>query len=52
VPREEREGLELIADGKEIVWIVGGRLSEKYKITEETLDAVIIKYIMRKHLAE
>lgn len=47
VPREERDELELIADGNEIVWIVGGRLSEKYKITDETSDAVVIKYIRR-----
>jgi len=47
IPREERETLELIADGSEIVWIVGGRLSDKYKITDETIDAVVIKYIRR-----
>ncbi len=47
VPREKRDGLELIADGNEIVWIVGGRLSEKYKITDKTSDAVVIKYIRR-----
>jgi tRNA(Ile)-lysidine synthase len=47
VPREERDELQLIADGNEIVWIVGGRLSEKYKITDETTDAVMIKYKRR-----
>lgn len=47
VPREERDELKLIADGSEIVWIVGGRLSEKYKITDETSDAVVIQYIRR-----
>ena len=47
VPREERDELELIADGSEIVWIVGGRLSEKYKITDETSDVVVIQYIRR-----
>ncbi len=47
IPREERDTLELIADGNEIVWIVGGRLSENYKITDKTLDAVVIKYIRR-----
>jgi len=45
VPREKRDDLELIADGHEIVWIVGGRLSEKYKISGDTSDAVLIKYI-------
>lgn len=47
IPREKRDTLELIADGNEIVWIVGGRLSENYKITDKTLDAVVIKYIRR-----
>jgi tRNA(Ile)-lysidine synthase len=47
IPREERDELELIADGNEIVWIVGGRLSENYKITDKTSDAVVIKYIRR-----
>lgn len=47
VPKEERDELELIADGNEIVWIVGGRLSEKYKITNDTLDALLIKYMRR-----
>jgi tRNA(Ile)-lysidine synthase len=47
IPREDRDDLEFIADGNEIVWIVGGRLSEKYKITDDTTDAVVIKYIRR-----
>jgi len=47
IPREERDKLELIADGNEIVWISGSRLSEKYKITGETSDAIVIKYIRR-----
>lgn len=47
VPRDKRDELLFIADGSEIVWIVGGRLSEKYKITEKTSDAVVIKYIRR-----
>ncbi len=52
VPREERDSTELLADGKEIVWIVGGRLSEKYKIDNATEEAVVIKYARRKQNAE
>lgn len=51
VPRDERDELELIADGNEIVWIVGGRLSERYKITDSTSEVVFIKYIRRKSIA-
>jgi len=45
IPREERDKILLIADGKEIVWILGRRLSEKYKITKETKEAIIINVI-------
>ena len=52
VPRDKRDELELIADGNEIVWIVGGRLSERYKITDDTLDVLLIKYTRREQCAE
>lgn len=47
IPRETRDKIKLIADGSEIVWIVGGRLSEKYKVTDRTADVIIIKYSRR-----
>lgn len=47
IPREKRDEIELVADGSEIVWIVGGRISEKYKITDGTKDVIIIKYSRR-----
>ena len=43
IPREERDNIRLIADGGDIVWVVGKRLSEKYKITSETKKVVMIK---------
>ncbi len=43
IPKEERDSVELIADGKEIVWVVGKRLSENYKITNSTKDVLKIK---------
>lgn len=36
IPREERDYLPLIADGSHIMWIVGGRMSEGYKISGDT----------------
>lgn len=36
IPREERERLLLLADGAHILWIVGRRISEYYKVTEHT----------------
>ena len=45
IPKEERDSIYLIADGKEIVWVIGRRLSEKYKITEYTKEAIMINII-------
>lgn len=36
VPREKRDSLPLLADGAHIMWIIGGRMSEAYKVNEET----------------
>ncbi|MDO4477487.1 MAG: tRNA lysidine(34) synthetase TilS [Lachnospiraceae bacterium] len=36
VPREERDDLWLLADGDEIVWIIGHRIGATYKVTPET----------------
>lgn len=44
IPKEERDEIELLADGKEIIWVIGKRLSEKYKITGSTKNIIIIKY--------
>ena len=44
VPREEREHIPLIAAGEEILWITGGRISEKYKITPATTRVIELKY--------
>ncbi len=52
VPREERDAVPLIADGSEVVWIVGRRFSEKYKITDKTQKIIIIKYVGRTYNGE
>lgn len=44
IPREKREELVLLADGAHILWVIGYRISEKYKITEET------KTILKVHV--
>lgn len=44
IPREWRGSLPLIAAGSEILWIVGHRLSEAYKIDESTSQVLEIVY--------
>jgi tRNA(Ile)-lysidine synthase len=36
IPREERDYKLLVADGSHIMWIIGSRISEGYKVNEET----------------
>ena len=36
IPREERERMLLLADGNHILWIIGHRISDNYKVSEAT----------------
>ena len=44
IPKETRDQIPLIADGGEILWITGGRISERYKITSCTRNILEITY--------
>ena len=44
IPKEERDAIPLIVDGKEIIWVVGYRMNEKYKVTSNTKNVILIKY--------
>lgn len=45
VERRERDLVPLICHGKEIVWVVGYRISDKYKITDKTQQILSIKLL-------
>lgn len=45
MPHSLRDRMPLIADGQEIVWIPGYRLSERYKITEKTRKVLKIEAV-------
>lgn len=45
LPKEKRDNWPLIADGQEIVWVIGSRLNSKYFVTEVTKKILEIKYI-------
>ena len=42
IPKEKRDQVLLLADGHEIVWILGSIISEKYKITSDTQNVVVL----------
>ena len=40
IPEQERDRIPLIADGDHVVWIIGYRISDYYKITDETVHVL------------
>lgn len=47
IPREERDRRILLADGSHILWVTGMRISENYKVTEQT--RMILKVQMKEN---
>lgn len=45
IPREERNQIPLLADGRHILWIIGYRISEGYKVTNDTRRIMQAEYI-------
>lgn len=43
IPRQERDGLWLLAAGQEVLWIIGDRIGEKYKVTDTTRQILYIQ---------
>ncbi|MDO4519738.1 MAG: tRNA lysidine(34) synthetase TilS [Eubacteriales bacterium] len=44
IPAEDRGRIPLIALDREIIWMVGGRISEKYKVSSTTKNVLQISY--------
>ena len=40
IPAAERDRIPLLADGSHIIWIIGYRISEYYKIGPETVEVL------------
>ena len=36
IPRQNREQMLLLTDGSHVLWVIGKRISEYYKVTEQT----------------
>lgn len=43
IPREQREMVSLLAEGNHVLWIVGYRISEYYKVTDKTKQILQVK---------
>ena len=44
IPREDRDQICLLADGNHVLWIVGYRVSEGYKVTDHTTTILQVTY--------
>lgn len=44
IPLKKRDDIPIILDNRNIIWVVGLRISEEYKITSETKRVLAIKY--------
>lgn len=45
IPKAERDRLYVIADGSHIMWVIGDRISEYYKVTEQTKRVLRISIV-------
>jgi tRNA(Ile)-lysidine synthase len=45
IPREERHRIPLLCFGQEVLWVVGHRLNDNYKVTEYTREIVCVEYV-------
>ncbi len=45
VPREKRGMIPLIVIGNEVVWIIGHKISDKFRVTENTKSVLKMEYI-------
>nr|MCR5673403.1 hypothetical protein [Lachnospiraceae bacterium] len=46
IPKSERNFVPLLASGSKIYWVVGHRISEDVKVTEDT--SMVIEFVYRK----
>lgn len=44
IPSSERDTIPLLADQEHVMWVVGGRISEYYKVTSDTKRVLEVKY--------
>lgn len=47
IPRRQRDRQLLLADGSHILWVVGSRISEAYKVTAETKRVLCVEAVFK-----
>lgn len=45
--REERDRVPILCLGPEVLWIVGGRISENYKVEDQTERIILLEYLTK-----
>lgn len=45
IPKDERENMHVVADGNEILWIIGHRRGNSHKVTDQTKRVLVLKWI-------
>ena len=48
IPKDERDQIYLMADGNHIIWVIGYRMSQFYKVSESTKNILKVHIIRRK----
>ncbi|QSZ27222.1 tRNA lysidine(34) synthetase TilS [Aceticella autotrophica] len=48
VPKEMRDNVPILAIGNVVLWVVGYRMSDTYKIDDDTKKILVIKYIKKE----
>lgn len=51
IPKDERDKIPLVVDDKNIIWVVGYRISDQYRITKNTKNVLIIE-VKNQHVKE
>ena len=46
IPAEKRAQIPLLCTGQEVIWIVGRKISENYKVKKDTEKVVILEFIL------
>ncbi len=50
IPREQRDKMPLLCIGNEVIWVIGDKISDKFRVTENTKSIVKIEYNRRSSL--